>query len=630
MDDKRLIEVEDFRVYFPLEDETVKAVDGVSWHIDRGETLAVVGESGSGKSVTAMGLMRLTDYAGGRIMSGSCQFRRKSGTVIDIVTQAQDVMRDIRGNDISMIFQEPMTSLNPVFTVGTQIAEAIILHQGKTESEALGMALEMLKLVRIPEPEKQLSQYPHQLSGGMRQRVMIAMALSCRPSLLIADEPTTALDVTIQAQILDLIKLLQREIGMSVMFITHDMGVVAEVADRVVVMLRGEKVEEGPAAEIFHNPQHPYTKALLSAVPRLGSMSGRPLPAKFANVEIRRAEGDEVREASAEQQLLEIRDTVRRDEAPLIEVNGLTTRFDIRKGLFGRATGRIHAVEDVDFSLQPGETLALVGESGCGKSTTGRSIIRLTQPTRGRVVFEGRDLTGLTSRDMRPYRRQMQMIFQDPFASLNPRMTAGAAIAEPMEVHGIASGRQARDRVADLLYRVGLEPEHAARYPHEFSGGQRQRLCIARALGLEPKLIIADEAVSALDVSIQAQVINLMMDLQEEFGLSYLFISHDMAVVERVSHRVAVMYLGEIVEVGTRGQVFEDPRHPYTRKLMAAVPVADPRLRKQELNLMTDEIPSPLKPIGYEPPVRRMIEVEEGHFVMDHDDDIDLPRARVA
>ena len=619
MDEKRLIEVDDLRVYFPLEDETVKAVEGVSWHIDKGETLAVVGESGSGKSVTAMSLMRLTDYAGGKIMSGTANFRRKNGNTVYLASEQQDIMRDIRGNYISMIFQEPMTSLNPVFTVGMQIAEAIILHQGKTEEEALEMALEMLKLVRIPEPAKQLTQYPHQLSGGMRQRVMIAMALSCRPSLLIADEPTTALDVTIQAQILGLIKKLQQDIGMSVMFITHDMGVVAEVADRVVVMLRGEKVEEGPAAEIFHNPQHPYTKALLSAVPRLGSMNGRELPAKFANVDISRAEGDEVKEQTGGEKLLDIRDTVRREDAPLLEVKGLTTRFDIRKGLFGTATGRIHAVEGINFSLQPGETLALVGESGCGKSTTGRSIIRLEEPTRGSVKFEGQELTKLNAKQMRPYRRQMQMIFQDPFASLNPRMTVGDAIAEPIIVHELAKGQEARARVASLLQRVGLEPEHAARYPHEFSGGQRQRLCIARALGLEPQLIIADEAVSALDVSIQAQVINLMMDLQEEFGLSYLFISHDMAVVERVSHRVAVMYLGEIVELGMRGQVFENPQHPYTKKLMSAVPVADPNLRKKELNLMTDEIPSPLKPIGFEPEDYQLVSVDEGHYVKPFD-----------
>ncbi|MBO6560132.1 MAG: dipeptide ABC transporter ATP-binding protein [Nisaea sp.] len=619
MHQDRLIEVNDLRVHFPLDDQTVKAVDGVSWHIDRGETLAVVGESGSGKSVTAMTLMRLTDYAGGQIVSGDINFRRKNGEVIDIATSSQSVMRDIRGNDISMIFQEPMTSLNPVFTIGFQIAETIMLHQGKSEQEALDMALEMLKLVRIPEPEKQLTQYPHQLSGGMRQRVMIAMALACRPSLLIADEPTTALDVTIQAQILDLIKMLQQEIGMSVMFITHDMGVVAEVADRVVVMLKGEKVEEGPAEQIFHHPQHPYTKALLAAVPKLGSMKGKTFPAKFANVDVKRAEGDVVKEgASAEATLEEMQDTVRHDAAPLLKVEGLTTRFDIRKGMFGAATARVHAVEGVSFELQPGETLALVGESGCGKSTTGRSIIKLVEPNRGSIKFEGTELMGLDPKKMRPLRRDMQMIFQDPFASLNPRMTAGATIAEPMVVHGLAKGKEADERVVELLRRVGLDAEHAERYPHEFSGGQRQRLCIARALGLGPKLIIADEAVSALDVSIQAQVVNLMMDLQEEFGLAYLFISHDMAVVERVSHRVAVMYLGEIVEIGPRAAVFENAQHPYTKKLMSAVPVADPSRRKRELNLMTDEIPSPLKPMGYEPPKREYRQVGEGHFVLEN------------
>ena len=617
MDQNRLIEIEDLRVYFPLEDKTVKAVDGVSWHINKGETLAVVGESGSGKSVTAMSLMRLTDNMGGKIPTGKINFRRNDGEIIDIVQQPLETMRELRGNEVSMIFQEPMTSLNPVFTIGFQISEAIILHQGKTEAEAEDMALDMLRLVRIPEPEKQMKQYPHQLSGGMRQRVMIAMALSCRPSLLIADEPTTALDVTIQAQILDLIKMLQKEIGMSVMFITHDMGVVAEMADRVVVMLRGEKVEEGPAQQIFESPQHPYTIALLDAVPRLGSMTGRPNPEKFANIDIRRSEGDDIKTGGSTEVGAPVEtSTVRADAAPLLEVKGLTTRFDIAAGLFGRVTGRVHAVEDVSFSLQPGETLALVGESGCGKSTTGRSIIKLVEPTRGSVVFEGQELMGLSATQMRPMRRDMQMIFQDPFASLNPRISAGSAIAEPMQVHGISSaGSEMNDRVAGLLDRVGLLPEHAARYPHEFSGGQRQRLCIARALGLNPKLIIADEAVSALDVSIQAQVVNLMMELQEEFGLSYLFISHDMAVVERVSHRVAVMYLGEIVEIGPRQAVFENPQHAYTKKLMSAVPIADPSRRRTELRLMTDEIPSPLKPVGYEPENRVYQEVGTGHFV---------------
>ena len=615
MDESRLIEVDDLRVHFPLEEGTVKAVDGVSWHIDRGEILAVVGESGSGKTVTALSMMRLTDHDGGRIVSGSIRLRGKSGAVVDIAGLPPEDTRKIRGNDISMIFQEPMTSLNPVFTVGEQIAEAIILHQNKSEAEALGMALEVLERVRMPDPERQLTRYPHQLSGGMRQRVMIAMALSCQPSLLIADEPTTALDVTIQARILDLIKLLRDETGMSVMFITHDMGVVAEIADRVVVMRDGEKVEEGPVEEIFRAPRHPYTKALLAAVPRLGAMRGRALPAKFANLYIGQAENGGV-SASSDLTLLDIKDTVRRAGAPLLEVRGLTTRFDIRDGPFGRTTGRIHAVENIDFTLRAGETLALVGESGCGKSTTGRSLIRLVEPTRGGVVFDGHDLAGLSAAKLRPYRRRIQMILQDPYASLNPRMTVGAAIAEPMRVHGLGDGGEIRDRVAGLLRRVGLEPAHAARYPHEFSGGQRQRLCIARALGLEPDLIIADEAVSALDVSVQAQVINLMMELQEELALSYLFISHDMAVVERVSHRVAVMYLGEIVEIG---QVFENPRHPYTRKLLAAVPVADPSLRKPEPDVMADEIPSPMRTLGYEPPERPLIEVEAGHLVMPHD-----------
>ena len=618
MDNNRLIEVRDLRVQFPVDGDVVKAVDGVSWHIDRGETLCLVGESGSGKSVSAMALLRLNDMSGGRIASGEILFRKQDSDVIDIVQQPPAVMREIRGNDISMIFQEPMTSLNPVFTIGFQISETIMLHQNKSEKEALELALEMLRLVRIPEPEKRLSNYPHQLSGGMRQRAMIAMALSCRPALLIADEPTTALDVTIQAQILDLIKLLQQEIGMSVLFITHDMGVVAEIADRVVVMLQGETVEQGSAQEIFHHPQHPYTKALLNAVPRLGSMRGTQYPAKFPNVDMQRSEGDAIQEQDTEEENIELQftDTVKTDEQPLLQVNGLTTRFDIGGGFFGRPTARIHAVENISFSLQPGETLALVGESGCGKSTTGRSILRLEQPTRGKMVFRGRDITDLDRKTMGPLRRDMQMIFQDPFASLNPRMSTGRLIGEPLRIHGIANGSEVNDRVSSLLTRVGLQPEHAGRYPHEFSGGQRQRICIARALSVNPSLIIADEAVSALDVSIQAQIINLMMDLQEEFGLSYLFISHDLAVVERISHRVAVMYLGEIVEIGPRAAVFENPQHDYTKKLMAAVPVADPAQRRRELRLMTDEIPSPAKPVGYEAPAREWREVAVGHHVM--------------
>ena len=608
-----VIKVKDLKVHFNLKDQVVKAVDGVSFDIKKGETIAIVGESGSGKSVTALSLMRLIDYSGGNIVSGEINLETKNKLNLDLVQQSQEVMKDIRGNDVSMIFQEPMTSLNPVFTIRMQMTETIIKHQRKTKAEALEIALEMLKLVRIPEPEKRLNQYPHELSGGMRQRVMIAMALSCKPSLLIADEPTTALDVTIQAQILDLIKLLQRDIGMSVIFITHDMGVVAEIADRVVVMFSGKKVEEGSALEIFNNPQHPYTKSLLAAVPKLGSMKGKLLPAKFMNVDINGSDNKQIKKVT-QNKIIEIKDTVNRVSKPLLQVRGLTTRFSIKQD-FGSKKGNIHAVENIDLSLQPGETFGLVGESGCGKSTTGRSIIGLTIPTRGSVAFEGVELTSLNNKEMIKYRKQMQMIFQDPFASLNPRMTVGQIIAEPILVHGLDEKLESNEKVLQLLNRVGLNEQYALRFPHELSGGQRQRIGIARALALEPKLIIADEAVSALDVSIQAQVVNLMMELQEEFGLSYLFISHDMAVIERVSHRIGVMYLGEIVEIGLRSEIFENPQHPYTKKLMAAVPIADPSKRKTKLNLMSDEIPSLLKPYGYEPDNVEMVQLSEEHFV---------------
>jgi glutathione transport system ATP-binding protein len=455
-----------------------------------------------------------------------------------------------------------------------------------------------------------MTRYPHQLSGGMRQRVMIAMALSCRPNLLIADEPTTALDVTVQAQILALIRLLQDEMRMAVIFITHDMGVVAEVADRVVVMRNGQKIEDGVAHQIFHAPTAPYTRALLAAVPRLGSMRGTDAPEKYALVLgggtalPAMPAGAPVRPAVAKETLLQVR--------------GLTTRFDVKTGFFGRVTRRVHAVEKVSFDLAAGETLALVGESGCGKSTTGRSLLRLVDVADGSIEFEGRDIARLPASDVRPIRRDIQMIFQDPFASLDPRLTVGFSIAEPLYVHGVARGREAEERVAWLLQHVGLSPDHAQRYPHEFSGGQRQRIAVARALALNPKIIVADEAVSALDVSIQAQIVNLLLDLQAEFGLSYLFISHDMAVVERVSHRVAVMFLGQIVEIGPRRAVFENPRHPYTRKLMAAVPVADPAQRRRRTELSSDEIPSPIRAVGDEPVVAPLVEVAPGHFVAEH------------
>ena len=605
-----VLTVDRLTVEFATADRVVNAVRNLAFHIGRGETIAVVGESGSGKSVTALSVMRLVEHGGGRIVGGRMTFARPGGSHVDLAAAKAHTMREIRGAEIAMIFQEPMTSLNPVFPVGEQIAESIRLHQRKDTRAARAEALRMLEQVRIPEARSVLDRFPHQLSGGMRQRVMIAMALSCRPSLLIADEPTTALDVTIQAQILTLVRLLQDEMHMAVMFITHDMGVVAEVADRVVVMYRGEKVEEGTAETIFKSPTQPYTRALLAAVPKLGALRNEDLPRKFplpgaAPLPAESAPATTARDG-------------RRVGAPLLRVRRLTTRFDVRSGFFGRVRRRVHAVEQVSFDLAAGETLALVGESGCGKSTTGRSLLRLVDIAGGSIEFEGKDIAALPANALRPVRRDIQMIFQDPFASLDPRLTIGFSIAEPLYVHGVASGREAEERVAWLLEHVGLAGEHARRYPHEFSGGQRQRIAIARALALQPRIIVADEAVSALDVSIQAQIVNLLLDLQAEFGVAYLFISHDMAVVERVSHRVAVMYLGQIVEIGPRRAVFDDPQHPYTRKLMAAVPVADPARRRRERALSSDEIPSPIRSVGDEPQTAPLTEVAPGHFVAMH------------
>ncbi|RVU74327.1 dipeptide ABC transporter ATP-binding protein [Pantoea dispersa] len=603
---QQVLAVRDLCVRFEHEGRVTDAVRQLSLDLHRGETLALVGESGSGKSVTSLALMRLIAQAGGAV-SGEILLRRRNGEVLDVMRASASQMRRVRGADMAMIFQEPMTSLNPVFTVGEQIAESIRLHQGKSNQQAQAEARRMLDLVRIPEAHNVLSRYPHQLSGGMRQRVMIAMALSCKPALLIADEPTTALDVTIQAQILQLIRVLQKEMQMGVIFITHDMGVVAEMADRVQVMYRGDVVERAPVQQLFDAPQQPYTRALLAAVPKLGAMSGQPLPAKFPLLHTNGRE-----EASTPQ------DTVRHDRPPILQVRDLVTRFDIRGGLLNRVKRRVHAVEKVSFDLYAGETLALVGESGCGKSTTGRSLLRLVASQGGSITFDGQRIDALQGRALATLRRDIQFIFQDPYASLDPRLTVGFLIMQPLLVHRSMGRAQAEKRVAWLLERVGLLPEHAQRYPHEFSGGQRQRICIARALALNPKVVIADESVSALDVSIQAQIINLMLDLQREFGIAFLFISHDMAVVERISHRVAVMYLGQIVEMGPRQAVFEQPRHPYTKKLMAAVPVADPAHRHRERALMVDEIPSPIRPLGDEPEVAPLLEVAPGHFVARH------------
>ena len=605
--DNLVLSVQDLNIAFRQEQRVTQAVSQLNFSLQRGETLAIVGESGSGKSVTALALMRLIEQAGGEVNSGPMLLRRRNGAILNLATASAGRMRDVRGADIAMIFQEPMTSLNPVFPVGEQIAESIRLHQGLSHKSALAEAKRMLDLVRIPEAQAILSRYPHQLSGGMRQRVMIAMALSCKPAVLIADEPTTALDVTIQAQILQLIRVLQQEMSMGVIFITHDMGVVADLADRVLVMHQGNVVETAPVKEIFTQPQHPYTKALLAAVPRLGSMKGHPLPLKFPL--LNDAAGDEKRPA---------RDTVITDDGPILQVRDLVTRFPVRSGIFNRVTREVHAVEQVSFDLWPGETLALVGESGCGKSTIGRSLLRLVESDSGSITFEGKRIDQLSPSAMQPVRRDIQFIFQDPYASLDPRLTVGYSIMEPLRVHRMLEGETAEQRVAWLLERVGLKPEHAWRYPHEFSGGQRQRICIARALALNPKVVIADESVSALDVSIRAQIINLLLDLQREFGIAFLFISHDMAVVERISHRVAVMYLGQIVEIGPRQAVFENPQHPYTRKLMAAVPVADPTHRRRQTVLLSDEIPSATRNRGDTPFVAPLVPVGPDHFVARH------------
>ncbi|HED3065530.1 TPA: glutathione ABC transporter ATP-binding protein GsiA [Kluyvera ascorbata] len=601
LDNAQVLSVDNLNVTFRQDGQPVRAVHQLSFHLNRGETLAIVGESGSGKSVTALSLMRLLEQSGSQVSIDSLLLRRRNREVIDLQEQTSAQMRSVRGADIAMIFQEPMTSLNPVFTIGEQIAESIRLHQRLGREEALAEAKKMLDKVRIPEAQAMLSRYPHQLSGGMRQRVMIAMALSCRPAVLIADEPTTALDVTIQAQILQLIDVLQKEMSMGVIFITHDMGVVAEIADRVLVMHQGEVVESGLVDEIFTAPQHPYTRRLLAAVPRLGAMRGSDYPKSFPDFN--------TPESEPQQQ-----DTVV-EGRPILKVRNLVTRFPLRGGILNRVTREVHAVENVSFDLWPGETLSLVGESGCGKSTTGRALLRLVESQSGTITFNGERIDTLSAHQLQPLRRDIQFIFQDPYASLDPRHTVGFSIMEPLRIHGELKGEALQQRVEWLLQRVGLQPEHAWRYPHEFSGGQRQRICIARALALNPKVVIADESVSALDVSIRAQIINLLLSLQREMGIAFLFISHDMAVVERISHRVAVMYRGRIVEIGPRRAVFENPQHPYTRKLLSAVPVADPAHRRPQRVLLSDELPGNIYKRGEEVEPINLQQVSPGHYV---------------
>ncbi len=570
-----------------------EVVRHLSFHVPKGKTLAIVGESGSGKSVTSSAIMQLLPWLGGKITSGSIQFESQSGA-IDIATAMPEQMRHIRGKEIAMIFQEPMTSLDPVFTVGHQIKEVLALHRGLKGSAADKEVIRLLDFVRLPNAAQLAKRYPHQLSGGMRQRIMIAMAVACHPTLLIADEPTTALDVTIQAQVLQILRDMQQELGMSMIFISHDMGVVAEMADDLLVMKRGDQIEYGKARDIILNPQAEYTQQLLAAVPQIGAMRGMELPLKF--------------EIPGEPSVVSPDLSVLAKE-PLVTLDKVATHYPIRSGFWGRVTHKVYAAENVSLEIYPGETLALVGESGSGKSTIGRTLQQLVKPSSGSIKFKGQDVFGI---HQERFKKEIQYVFQDPYGSLNPRKTVRESLLEPMRVHGLIKDPQ--QQVAQLLESVHLPADVADRYPHEFSGGQRQRICIARALATEPSLIIADEAVSALDVSVQAQVINLLMDLQAQRGLAYLFISHDMAVVERISHRVAVMYLGQIVELGSRRQIFENPQHPYTQRLLSAVPVMNPDKEPVRVEF-TGDIPSPIRSIHNPPIPHQYQEVSAGHFV---------------
>ena len=577
----------------------VQVVKDLSFSIRKGETLGVVGESGCGKTVTALSIMKLLPKETLKISSGNIIFNNKA-----INNLSDSELEKIRGNEISMIFQEPMTSLNPLFTVGEQVAEVVRRHKNVSKERAWKRAIELLDLVKIANPDKKVSDYPFQLSGGQRQRVMIAVALACEPKILIADEPTTALDVTIQAEILALINRLKDETGTAVMFITHDMAVVAQMADRVIVLYPGEKVEEGTVHEIFNNPKHEYTKSLLAAVPKLGEMASRKYPEPMRLM----GKGDT--------QI--IKPIIGTDE-PILSVKKLVTRYSIRGGLFQRIKAKVHAVEDISFTIMKGKTLSLVGESGCGKSTVGRSLIRLVEPASGEVYLDGQNILDLTLKDVRHARSKIQMVFQDPFASLNPQRALFDQVAEPLRNYGIFKLEELQKRIGDLFDRVKLPQSFMRRYPHQLSGGQRQRIAIARALALNPKVIIADEPVSALDVSVQAQVLNLMMELQVDLGLSYLFISHDMAVVERVSHDVGVMYLGRLVEIGPRQAIFRNPHHPYTKDLLKAVPIADPSKRKTEREMNFKPLPSPIHDLTHDPKPSEYKKIAKDHYVLTTD-----------
>jgi peptide/nickel transport system ATP-binding protein len=578
-----LLDVRNLQTTFTSNGQTTVAVDQISFSLNRGETVGIVGESGSGKSVTALSLMRLIP-AQGKINKGEVYFTGHEEKKVNLLALPDREMRNYRGKEIAMIFQEPMTSLNPVFTCGNQVMESIALHLKERTAEARARTLAMFEKVQLADPQRIFHAYPHQLSGGQKQRVMIAMAMSCNPSILIADEPTTALDVTVQARILELMEQLRREYEMSMLFITHDLGVVAEVADRILVMYKGRIVEEGTTEAIFLNPQHPYTKGLLACRPPLNKRLGRLPVIQDFMVE---SEDGSMRDLPANHELswkeLEISEAIvtarmmqLQSAAPLLSVKHLNVSFPVKKNIFDSSKHYIHAVNDVSFDVYPGETLGLVGESGCGKTTIGMAILQLIRPSSGEVFFDGVNLATLDTEAMRQVRRQMQIIFQDPYSSLNPRIKAGEAIREPMKVHGLyANDKERSEKVMELLNKVNLPSAAYHRYPHEFSGGQRQRICIARALALRPKFIVCDECVSSLDVSIQAQVLNLLIQLREEFQFTYIFISHDLSVVKFMSDRMMVMNNGRVEELGNADEIYHHPASEYTKKLISAIPRGD-------------------------------------------------------
>ena len=579
--ENKLLEFKGLTTEFHTDGSIVKAVNQVSFTLNKGETIGIVGESGSGKSVTSLSAMRLIPSPPGLISNGEIIFHPKNGPNIDLLKISEEEMRTFRGNELAMIFQEPMTSLNPVFTCGDQVMEAIILHQKLALKDAKSLTLELFKKVQLPDPERVFNTYPHQISGGQKQRVMIAMAMSCKPSVLIADEPTTALDVTVQKTILELMQKLQTENDMGIMFITHDLGVIAELADKVVVMYKGKIVEQGSVWDIFSSPKHPYTKGLLACRPPLDRRYNfLPTVSDFMEIDVNGNIIDNGISVSEFTKNLAVSEDERRathkklfSKNPILQINSLKTYFPIKGGFFGGVTSYVKAVDNVSFDVYPGETLGLVGESGCGKTTIGRTIIRLEEPVDGQMIYNGKDICKMDADELRAFRKDVQIIFQDPYSSLNPRMTIGNAIMEPMQVHNILTNDEERKkRVEELLKKVNLDADHFYRYPHEFSGGQRQRIGIARALAVNPKFIICDESVSALDVSVQAQVLNLLNELKKELGLTYIFISHDLSVVKYMSDRMIVMQDGKVEEMGDADQIYNAPKTPYTQKLIDAIP----------------------------------------------------------